>query len=49
LIEPGDVERMGEVLVQALTGNVVNRPYQYPYTSKKEYLDMYKKDIERAV
>jgi len=49
LSEPGDVVGMARALSKALAGEIVNKPYQYPYTSKQAYLDVYRNDVERAL
>ena len=48
LVGTGDTAGLGASLQLALSGKAKNRPYQYPYSTKKAYLDMYRTDIERA-
>lgn len=48
LVRPGDVEGMASALQKVFQGTVSNKSYTYPYSSRKEYLDMYRADIERT-
>ncbi len=45
---PGHVLEMANAIEKAFAGSVKNKSYVYPYASRKEYLDMYRVDIERA-
>ena len=49
LVEPGNKKGIVTSLSTALNGSLVNKPYVYPYSSKQNYLDEYKADIERTL
>jgi len=45
--KPGDANDVARLLSKALSGQVLNKPYIYPYPSKRAYLEAYKRDVER--
>ncbi|MDE1874914.1 MAG: glycosyltransferase [Patescibacteria group bacterium] len=47
--EPTDVSCIADRLDATLSGSIENKPYAYPYHSKGEHLESFRRDIERAL
>ncbi|HEU0080913.1 MAG TPA: glycosyltransferase [Candidatus Paceibacterota bacterium] len=49
LVPPQSSKTMAISLKKALGGELRNRKYEYPYSSRQAYMEAYKRDVERAL